>query len=154
MRRDTKSEVGFGWKKKVCRSKYDTQKIKQANRVKQQQSIRKKICGLSPGSRTVRGKCKNMINKTNVFWIECCGSFGQLPTERIRQQILWFLSEIGSFESLRSCSQCNAHCERLKRNITYEGVKRERLALVDADVWVCSGKVYSAKGTTWSGSPL
>ncbi len=32
--------------------------------------------------------------------------------------------------------------------------KRERPALVDADVWVYRGTVYNTKGTTWSGSPL
>jgi hypothetical protein len=105
-----KCEIGFGWKKKVCRSKYDTQKQKWTNRVKRQQLI--KICGLSPGSRTVREMRRNTTNKTNVFEIECCGSFGRLPTERMKRKFfLWFLSEIGSYKSLRSCCQCSAHCK-------------------------------------------
>jgi hypothetical protein len=29
-----------------------------------------------------------MNDKTNVFKIECCGSSGQLPTERMKQKVL------------------------------------------------------------------
>jgi hypothetical protein len=32
--------------------------------------------------------------ETNVFKIECCGSFSQLPTKRMKQKVCRFLSEI------------------------------------------------------------
>ncbi len=33
---------------------------------------------------------KNMSKKTNVSKIECCGSYGQLPTERTKQKFVDF----------------------------------------------------------------
>jgi hypothetical protein len=39
---------------------------------------------------------QNMNEKTNGFKIECCGSSGQLLTERIYKKVCRFLSEIGS----------------------------------------------------------
>ncbi len=100
---------GMVWteKNKICRSKYDTHKIKWTNRVKGKSWYQ--ICGLSPGSRTVQENWQNTNEKTNVFKIECCGSPGQLPTKRMKQKNCRFQSETGSFESLRSCSQWNAH---------------------------------------------
>jgi hypothetical protein len=51
-----------------------------------------------PVSKTVQEKLakieQNMSEKTNVFKIECCGSSGQLPTERMKQKVCRFLSEI------------------------------------------------------------
>jgi hypothetical protein len=48
---------------------------------------------------------KDMSNKTNVFKIECCGSYGQLPTEKNKTKVCRFLSEIVSKKRLLSCSQ-------------------------------------------------
>ncbi len=98
-------------RKEICRSKYDMHKIKWTNRVKGKNLILKLWAGLegSPGSKTVQEKLatiqQNMSEKTNVFKIECCGSYGQLPTERTKQKVCRFLSGIGSKKSLRSCSQ-------------------------------------------------
>jgi hypothetical protein len=98
-------------RKEICRSKYDTHKIKRTNRVKGKNLILKLWAGLdgSPGLRTVQERLatiqQNISEKTNVFKIECFGSSGQLPTERMKQKVCRFLSEIRSEKSLLSCSQ-------------------------------------------------
>jgi hypothetical protein len=81
---DTRGEIGFGQKKTVVGQNMTHKNKNGQTGVKRQQLI--KICGLSPGSRTVQEMRQNTSNKTNVFEIECCGSFGQLPTERTRQK--------------------------------------------------------------------
>jgi hypothetical protein len=40
-----------------------------------------------------------MNDKTDVFKIECCGSSGQLPTERMKQKVLDFKAKL---EALRA----------------------------------------------------
>jgi hypothetical protein len=98
-------------RKIICRLKYDTHKIKRTNRVKGKNLILKLWAGLdgSPGLRTVQERLatiqQNISEKTNVFKIECFGSSGQLPTERMKQKVCRFLSEIRSEKSLLSCSQ-------------------------------------------------
>jgi hypothetical protein len=89
-------------RKEICRSKYDTHKIKWTNRVKGKNLILNLWAELegSPGSKTVQEKLatiqQNTNEKTNVFKIECCGSSGQLPTKRMKQKVCRFLSKIGS----------------------------------------------------------
>jgi hypothetical protein len=93
-------------RKEICRSKYDTYKIKWTNRVKSKNLILNLWAELdgSPGSKTVQDKLatiqQNTSEKTNVFKIECCGSSGQLSTKRMTQKVCRFLSEIGSHKSL------------------------------------------------------
>jgi hypothetical protein len=54
-------ERGRVWmEKEICRSKYDTQKIKRANRVKQQESIRKKTVGRAQGRELCEEKKKKI----------------------------------------------------------------------------------------------
>jgi hypothetical protein len=63
-------------------------KIKWTNRVKA-----KLISNLWAQPRVkncARKNWRNMNDKTNVFEIECCGSSGQLPTERMKQKVLDF----------------------------------------------------------------
>ncbi len=103
-----------------------------------------------------RGEQKIRATKINVFKIECCGSYGRLPTGKEREKkICWFLSGIVSEKCLRSCSHWSAHCV-VEWKLHLQRLKRERPALVAANVWVWvyKGTVYSTKGTTWSGSPL
>ncbi len=89
-------------RKEICRSKYDTHKIKWTNRIKGKNLILNLWAELegSPGSKTVQEKLatiqQNTNEKTNVFKILCCGSSGQLPTKRMKQKVYRFLSEIGS----------------------------------------------------------
>jgi hypothetical protein len=64
---------------------------------------------------------QNISEKTNVFKTECCGSSGQFPTERMKQKVCRFLSEIRSKKSLRSCSQWSAHREIEAKKVTYDG---------------------------------
>ncbi len=68
-----------------------------------------KSVGSAQGREPCKKNCQNTNNKTNVFKIECCGSSGQLPTERMEQKVCRFQSKIRSFESLRSWSQCSVH---------------------------------------------
>jgi hypothetical protein len=101
-----KGEVGIE-QKKICRSKYDTHKIKLMNRVKGKNLIsnlwaQPRVENCARKLATIR---QNTNDKTNVFKIESCGSSGQFPTRGMIQKVCRFLSEIGSFESLRSCSQ-------------------------------------------------
>jgi hypothetical protein len=89
-------------RKEICRSKYDTHKIKWTNRVKGKNLILNLWAELdgSPGLKTVQEKLatiwQNTNEKTNVFKIESCGSSGQLPTKKMKQKVCRFLSEIGS----------------------------------------------------------
>ncbi len=67
---------------------------------------------------------QNISEKTNVFKTECCGSSGQFPTERMKQKVCRFLSEIRNKKSLRSCSQWSVHCEIEAKKVTYEGERK------------------------------
>jgi hypothetical protein len=102
----------------------------------------------------VRWANKNTINERDVFKIERCGSYSQLPTGKMKQKVCRFISEIVSKKRLLSCSQWRAHCRIEMKKHHLRRRKRERPAPVDADVWVYRGTVYNTKGTTWSGSPL
>jgi hypothetical protein len=86
--KNTKARQGLK-RKEICRLKYDTHKIKWTNRVKGKNLILNLWAELdgSLGSKTVQEKVatigQNRSEKTNVFKIECCGSFSQLPTKRM-----------------------------------------------------------------------
>jgi hypothetical protein len=111
-------------------------KIRKANRVKTENLIQKYVLGrMSAQGRTVQKKLtKIRATKMNVFKIEYCGSYGRLLTEkRTKEKICGFLSGIVSEKRLLSCSQCSAHCG-VERKLHLGGLKRERPALVSADV--------------------
>ncbi len=57
---------------------------------------------VSPRSKNCAKRAnKSTGNEVNVFKIECCGSFGQLPTEKEMKQKVWrFLSKIVSKKRL------------------------------------------------------
>jgi hypothetical protein len=72
----------------MCRLETDTHKIKKANRVKTENLIQKYVLGwMSAQGRTAQKRLtKNTSNKINVFKIECCGSYGRLPTGKERKK--------------------------------------------------------------------
>jgi hypothetical protein len=60
-------------------------KINETNRVKNEDLIRKMCAGLevSPGLKNcAKSANKNTSNEVNMFKIECCGSYSQLPIEK------------------------------------------------------------------------
>jgi hypothetical protein len=69
----------------------DTHKIRKANRVKTENLIQKYVLGwMSAQGRTAQKKrTKIRATKINVFKIECCGSYGRLPTEKEQKKDLW-----------------------------------------------------------------
>jgi hypothetical protein len=70
-----------------------------------------------------------MSNEINVFKIECCGSYDQLPTERTKQKVCRFLSEIVSEKRLLCCSQRIALCRNGTKNVSYKGERESDLSL-------------------------
>jgi hypothetical protein len=119
-------------------------------------NCKQKNAGLavSPGLKSVQNKNGKIRAMRDV---ECCGSFCRLPTERtkLRKKGWWFLSEIESEKCFGSCAD-GVHTAKLETENHLRRRKRERMALMAADVWVWVYKstVYNTKGTTWSGSPL
>jgi hypothetical protein len=72
-------------------------KISKANRVKTGNLIHKYVLGwMSAQGRTAhKKKTKIQATKGNLFKIECCGSYGRLPTEKKRKKkICGFLGGI------------------------------------------------------------
>jgi hypothetical protein len=88
-----------------CRSKYDTHKKKERTGLKFKNLILKCAVGRvsaqgqktgAAAKRRKEGKqqcTKICATETNVFKIECCGSYGQLPTEK-ETKFYRLLSEI------------------------------------------------------------
>ncbi len=68
----------------------------------------------------------------------------------------WFLNEIASEKGAVKDVANGVHTAKLETKNHLWRQKRERLALMAADmwVWVYNSTVYNTKGTTWSGSPL
>jgi hypothetical protein len=60
---------------------------------------------------------QNTSSKTNLFKIECCGSSGQLPTERMRRRVLGFRSEIGSLKGLKIVASA-VHTAKIEMKIS------------------------------------
>jgi hypothetical protein len=76
--------------KMFCRSKYDTHKIKKMNRVKKSYT---QMCAgrmSAQGGRKPVHKSRQQYTNIwamNMIKIECCGNYGQLPTERTKQKL-------------------------------------------------------------------
>jgi hypothetical protein len=66
----------------------DTHKIKKANRVKTENLIQKCVLGwMSAQGQTVqKRRTKIRATKINMFKVECCGSYGRLPTGKERKK--------------------------------------------------------------------
>jgi hypothetical protein len=83
-------------------------KIRKENRVKTENLIQKYVLGwmLAQGRTGQKRRTKIRATKINEFKIECCGSYGRLPTGKERKKkICGFLSGIVSEKRLLSCSQ-------------------------------------------------
>jgi hypothetical protein len=92
MHKNKRVELGFKQRKNVCKFKYDTNKIIWTNRVKGKNCM---LGWMAAQGRKLRKEnrqqyTKNMSKKRNVFKIECCGSYHQLPTERTKQKFVDF----------------------------------------------------------------
>ncbi len=117
-------------------------------------------CDTHKNVRANRAKlCKQTTRKLramkNVFKVERCGS--SLPTSNRKMWVLGKLLISKWNRKQKSAVKVVAngvHTAKLETESHLRRRKRERLALMVADVWVYKGTVYNTKGTTWSGSPL
>ncbi len=72
----------------------------------------RELCKKTGKIRTIKQTCSKLSA------VVALANFQQ---KRMKQKISRFQSEIGSFESLRSCSQCSVHRKIGAKNVTYGG---------------------------------